>query len=73
MLRVEMKHVRRKDFDADKRVVHIRASKNETSKRVIPLNEPAFEAVERMLKARRCPRAYGPGSLSMVRQPASQT
>ena len=47
---VEVKHVRRKDFDADKRVVHIRASKNETSKRVIPLNEPAFEAVERMPK-----------------------
>jgi integrase len=39
MRRVEMKHVRRKDFDADKRVVHIRASKNQTSKRVIPLNE----------------------------------
>ena len=45
---VEVKHVRRKDFDAVKRVVHIRASKNETSKRVIPLNDSAFEAVQRM-------------------------
>ncbi|MGH8636009.1 MAG: hypothetical protein ACREUZ_02630 [Burkholderiales bacterium] len=44
----EVKHVRRKDFDAEKRVVHIRTSKNETSKRVIPLNESAFEAVQRM-------------------------
>lgn len=46
---VEVKHVRRKDFDAGKRVVHIRASKNETSKRVIPLNDSAFDAVQRML------------------------
>jgi integrase len=29
---VEVKHLRRKDFDAEKRVVHIRTSKNETSK-----------------------------------------
>ena len=47
---VEVKHVRRKDFDAEKRVVHIRASKNETSKRVIPLNDSAFDAVQRMVK-----------------------
>jgi len=46
---VEVKHVRRKDFDAEKRIVHIRASKNETSKRVIPLNESAFDAVQRMV------------------------
>ena len=46
---VEVKHVRRKDFDAEKRVVHIRASKNETSKRVIPLNDSAFDAVQRMV------------------------
>ena len=45
-----MKHVRRKDFDAAKRVVHIRASKNETSKRVIPLNDSAFDAVQRMMR-----------------------
>jgi integrase len=47
---VEVKHVRRKDFDPEKRVIHIRASKNETSKRVIPLNESAFDAVQRMVK-----------------------
>ena len=47
---VEVKHVRRKDFDSNKRVVHIRTSKNETSKRVIPLNDSAFTAVERMVK-----------------------
>ena len=44
---VELKHVRRKDFDAEKRVVHIHASKNETSKRVILLNDSAFGAVPR--------------------------
>ena len=47
---VEIKHVRRKDFDADKRVVHIRTSKNETSKRVIPLNDSALGAVQRMVR-----------------------
>ncbi len=47
---VEVKHVRRRDFDSDKRIVHIRTSKNETSKRVIPLNDSAFEAVQRMVK-----------------------
>jgi integrase len=47
---VEVKHVRRKDFDAAKRVIHIRTSKNETSKRVIPLNDSAVEAVERMVR-----------------------
>jgi integrase len=46
---VEVKHVRRKDFDAAKRVIHIRTSKNQTSKRVIPLNDSAFEAVQRMV------------------------
>jgi hypothetical protein len=38
-----------KDFGAEKRVVHVRASKNETSKRVIPLNDSAFDAVQRMV------------------------
>ena len=47
---VEVKHVRRRDFDTQKRVIHIRTSKNETSKRVIPLNDSAFEAVQRMVK-----------------------
>jgi integrase len=47
---VEVKNVRRKDFDPKERVIHIRTSKNETSKRVIPLNESAFEAVQRMVQ-----------------------
>ncbi len=47
---VEVKNVRRKDFDPEKRILHIRTSKNETSKRVIPLNDSAFEAVQRMCK-----------------------
>ncbi len=47
---VEVKHVRRKDFDAEKRILHIRTSKNETSTRVIPLNESAFDAVTRMVR-----------------------
>lgn len=46
----EVKNVRRKDFDTQKRVIHIRTSKNETSKRVIPLNDSAFEAVQRMAR-----------------------
>ena len=47
---VEVKHVRRRDFDIEKRVVRIRTSKNETSKRVIPLNDSAFEAIARIIK-----------------------
>ena len=47
---VEVKHVRRRDFDAGRRVVHVRTSKNETSKRVMPLNDSAFEAIQRMVK-----------------------
>jgi integrase len=47
---VEVKNVRRKDFDPKERVIHIRTSKNETSKRIIPLNESAFEAVQRMVQ-----------------------
>jgi integrase len=39
-----------KRLDAAKRVIHIRTSKNQTSKRVIPLNDPAFDAVQRMVK-----------------------
>ena len=47
---VKVKHVRRKDFDPENRIVHIRTSKNEMSKRVIPLNDSAFEEVERMIR-----------------------
>jgi integrase len=46
---VEVKHVRRKDVDLEKRIVRIRTSKNETSKRIIPLNDSALEAVQRMI------------------------
>ena len=69
---VEVKHVRRKDFDAEKRVVHIRASKNETSKRVIPLNDSAFDAVQRMVTRADTLGHIGPAPLSVVRESAPQ-
>lgn len=57
---VEVKHVRRRNIDLDKvwdlesatgkGVLYVTRSKNETSKRPIPLNQAAREAVERMLK-----------------------
>jgi integrase len=57
---VEVKHVRRRDIDlkkvwdvesaTGKGVLYVTKSKNESSKRVIPLNQAAREAVERMLK-----------------------
>jgi integrase len=57
---VEVKRLRRKDLarlDATDitaefekaRTIYVRSSKNETSKRVIPLNQAAFDAVKRML------------------------
>ena len=55
-----MKHVRRRDIDLEKvwdvesatgkGVLYVTKSKNESSKRVIPLDEAARQAVERMLK-----------------------
>ena len=57
---VEVKHVRRRDVDLEKvwdvesatgkGVLYVTRSKNETSKRPIPLNQAARDAVERMLK-----------------------
>jgi len=47
---VEIKHVRRKDVDLEAKAVHIRKSKNEGSKRVLPLNEDALAAVKRMIE-----------------------
>lgn len=57
---VEVKHVRRRDVDLEKvwdvesatgkGVLYVTRSKNETSKRPIPLNGPARKAVEQMLK-----------------------
>ena len=45
----EIKHLRRKDVDLETKALHICRSKNEGSKRVLPLNDPAFLAVETML------------------------
>jgi integrase len=59
---VEVKHIRRRDVDLEKiwdaaegatagrGVIYVGRSKNETSKRLIPLNSEARSAVERMLK-----------------------
>src|SRR4249919_2278296 len=46
---VEVKHLRRRDVDLVKKLVHVRRSKNETSHRVIPLNASAIQAIARML------------------------
>jgi integrase len=46
---VEVKHLRRRDVDLVKKLVHVRRSKNESSHRVIPLNAPAIDAIARML------------------------
>jgi integrase len=47
---VEVKHLRRRDVDLVKRLVHVRRSKNESSHRVIPLNASAVEAAARMFE-----------------------
>ena len=47
---VEVKHLRRRDVDLVKKLVHVRRSKNETSHRVIPLNASAIEAAARMFE-----------------------
>jgi integrase len=47
---VEIKHVRRKDVDLPAKALHIRKSKNEGSKRVVPLNEDALAAMKRMIE-----------------------
>jgi integrase len=47
---VEIKHIRRKDVDLEARALHIRKSKNEGSKRVLPLNDDALAAVKTMLE-----------------------
>jgi integrase len=46
---VEVKHIRRKDVDLETKALHIRKSKNEGSKRVLPLNEDALTAVTTMI------------------------
>lgn len=47
---VEVKHLRRRDVDLEKKLLHVRTSKNETSHRVIPLNASAAAAITRMLE-----------------------
>lgn len=68
---VKVKYVRRKDFDPENRIVHIRTSKNEMSKRVIPLNDSAFEEVERMIRRADLLGHTEPDALPVVCQPAS--
>ena len=53
---------RETEFDAEKRVVYTRSSTNETSKRVIPLNDSAFDAVQRTV--RRAEVLGPPGSMT---------
>ena len=47
---VEVKHLRRRDVELEKRLVYVRRSKNETSHRVIPLNGSALQAMRRMVE-----------------------
>jgi integrase len=47
---VEIKHLRRKDIDLEAKTLHIRKSKNEGSKRVLPLNDDALSAVKRIIE-----------------------
>jgi integrase len=46
---VEIKHLRRKDVDLEAKALHIRKSKNEGSKRILPLNEAALDALNMMI------------------------
>ena len=47
---VEIKHIRRRDVDLDAKALHIRKSKNEGSKRVLPLNDDAMDVVKTMIE-----------------------
>ncbi len=47
---VEIKHIRRKDVDPEAKALHIRKSKNEGSKRVLPLNDDALGVVKAMIE-----------------------
>jgi hypothetical protein len=47
------KHLRRRDIDLDARALHVRRSKNEGSKRVLPLNDNALRAVKKDVPQRR--------------------
>jgi hypothetical protein len=45
---VEVKHLRRRDVDLARKLLHVRRSKSESSHRVIPLNTSALNALARM-------------------------
>lgn len=47
---VEIKHLRRKDIELEAKALHIRKSKNEGSKRILPLNAAALAAVKTMME-----------------------
>jgi hypothetical protein len=47
---VEVKHLRRRDVDLVKKLLHVRRSKNESSHRAIPLNGSALNALARMFE-----------------------
>lgn len=47
---VEIKHLRRRDVDLEAKALHIRKSKNEGSKRILPMNEAALGAVKTMIE-----------------------
>ena len=47
---VEIRHIRRMDVDLAAKALHIRKSKNEGSKRVLPLNDDALAAVKTMIE-----------------------
>jgi integrase len=47
---VEIKNLRWENIDLGKRVLHLRRSKTKKGKRVIPLNGPAWFAIEKLLE-----------------------
>ena len=67
---VEVKHLRRRDVDLVKKLVHVRRSKNESSHRVIPLNAPAIERDRADARPRRSAWAT-PSSIISSGRPAS--
>ena len=79
---VEVKHVRRRNIDLEKvwdvesatgkGVLYVTRSKNETSKRPIPLNQAARGRGRAHAEARRRSRPHRPRALRLVREPASQ-
>ena len=46
---LQIKHIRRSDVDLDAKALRIRKRRNEGSKRVLPLNDAALDAVKTMI------------------------